>query len=77
MEIKTPGVQLLRKRNDRGDPLSASTEKKLSTTIIISNLWKFFPQQATQCGIMTMLCDTVSPTKKFIMMEPRNRLLMM
>ena len=32
MEIKIPGVQLLRKRRDRGDPISASTEGKHSTT---------------------------------------------
>ena len=41
MEIKIPGVQLLRKRSDQGDPISASTERKLSTTIIMSNLWIF------------------------------------
>ena len=35
MEIKIPGIQLLRKRKDRGDPMSASTERKLSTTIIM------------------------------------------
>ena len=51
MEMKIPGVQLLRKRRDRGDPTSASTERKLSTTQIKSNLWKASPQQATQCGI--------------------------
>ena len=31
-----------RKRRDRGDPISALTERKLSTTIIMSNLWKVF-----------------------------------
>ena len=55
MEIKIPGVQLLRKRRDRGDPISASTERKLSTIITMSNLWKVSPQQATQSGMMTML----------------------
>ena len=53
-EIKIPGVQLLRKRSDRGDPISASTEK-LPTTIIMSNSWKVSPQQATQSGMMTVL----------------------
>ena len=52
---KSLGVQLLRKRKDRGDPISASTERKPSTTIIMSNLWKVSPQQATQSGMMTML----------------------
>ena len=37
---KIPGVQLLRKRKDRGDPKSAATERPHSTTIIMSNLWK-------------------------------------
>ena len=55
MEIKIPGVQLLRKRKDRGDPISAATERPHSTTIVMSNLWKAFPQQATQGGMMTML----------------------
>ena len=54
MEIKIPGVQLLRKRMDRGDPISASVERKLPITIIMSNLWKVSPQQATQSGMMTM-----------------------
>ena len=30
MEIKIPGVRLLRKRRDRGDPISTSTERKPS-----------------------------------------------
>ena len=55
MEIKIPGVQLLRKRSDRRDPISASTERKLPTTIIMINLWKASPQQATQSGMMTVL----------------------
>ena len=41
-----------RKRKDRGDPISASTDP---TTIIMSNLWKVSLQQATQSGMMTML----------------------
>ena len=45
---------MLRKRRDRGDPISALTERKLSTTIIMSNLWKVSLQQATQSGMMTM-----------------------
>ena len=44
MEIKIPGLQLLKKRRDRGDPISASTERKLPTTIIMSNLWKVSPE---------------------------------
>ena len=55
MEIKIPGVQLLRKRRDRRDPISASAERKLPTTVIMSNLWKVSPQQATQSGMMTVL----------------------
>ena len=55
MEIKIPGVQLLRKRRDRGDPISAVTERPLSTTTIMRNLWKVLPQQATQSGMITML----------------------
>ena len=55
MEIKIPGVQLLKKRRDQRDPISASTERKLPTTIIMSNLWKVSPQQATQSGMMTVL----------------------
>ena len=57
MEIKIPGVQLLRKRSDRGDPISASTERQLSTTIIMSNSWKDSLQQATQSGMTTVLQD--------------------
>ena len=48
MEIKIPGVQLLRKRKDRGDPMSAATERPHLTTIIMNNSLKAFPQQATQ-----------------------------
>ena len=55
MEIKIPGVQLLRKRRDRGDPISASTERMLSTTVIMSNLWRVSLQQAIQSGMLTML----------------------
>ena len=55
MEIKVPGVQLLRKRKDLRDPISAATERPHPTTITMSNLWKVSPQQATQSGMMTML----------------------
>ena len=55
MEIKIPGVKLLRKRKDRGDPMSAATERSHLTTIIMNNLLKAFPQQANQSGMMTML----------------------
>ena len=40
MEIKILGVQLLRKRKDRGDPMSAAIERLHSTSIIMNNLWK-------------------------------------
>ena len=53
MEIEIHGVQLLRKRKNREDP--TSTERKLPTTIIMSNLWQISPQQATRSGMMTML----------------------
>ena len=55
MEIKIPGVHLLRKRKDRGDPILAVIERLHSTTIIMSNLSKVSPQQATLSGMMTML----------------------
>ena len=55
MEIKILGVQLLRKRNDRGDPMSAATERPHLTTIIMNNLLKAFLQQATQSGMIIML----------------------
>ena len=55
MDIKIPGVQLLRKRKDRGDPMSAATERSHLTTITMNNLLKAFTQQATQSGMMTML----------------------
>ena len=42
-------------RKDRGDPISAATERPHSTTIIMSNLRKVSPQQVTQSGMMTML----------------------
>ena len=55
MEIKIPGVHLLRKRKDRGDPMSAAIERLHLTTIIMNNFWKVFPQQVTLSGMMTML----------------------
>ena len=55
MEVKIPGVQLLRKRSDRGDLISAQTNSKLPTTITMSNLWKASLQQATQSGMTTAL----------------------
>ena len=53
MEIKIPGVQLLRKRKDQGDPMSAATERSHLTIIIMNNLLKVFPQQATQSRVDT------------------------
>ena len=38
MEIKIPGVQLLRRRKDQGDPMSAAIERLHSTAIIMNNL---------------------------------------
>ena len=55
MEVKIPGVQLLRKRSDRGDLISAQTNSKLPTTLTMSNLWKASLQQATQSGMTTSL----------------------
>ena len=54
MEIKILGVRMLRKRKDRGDPLSAATEIP-HLTIIMNNLLKVLPQQANQSGMITML----------------------
>ena len=45
---------MVRKRKDQGDPLSAATERP-HLTIIMNNILKAFPQQATQSGMMTML----------------------
>ena len=45
--VSIPGVQMLRKRSDQDDLISASTERKLPTTIIMSNLWNVSLQQAT------------------------------
>ena len=55
MDIKIPGVHLLRKRKDQGDPISAAIERLHSTIIIMNNLWKVSPQQATQSGMTTVL----------------------
>ena len=55
MEVKIPGVQLLRKRSDRGDLISAQTNSKLPSTITMSNLWKASLQQATQNWMTTVL----------------------
>ena len=41
--------------SDQGDLISASTERKLPTTIIMCNLWKVSPQQVTQSGMITVL----------------------
>ena len=49
------GVQLLRKRSDRDDLISAQTKSKLPATITMSNLWKASLQQASQSGMTTAL----------------------
>ena len=54
MEIKIPGVRMLRKRKDRGDPMSAATERP-HLIIIMNNLLKVLPQQVTQSEMITML----------------------
>ena len=54
MEMKIPVIQLQRKRKDRGDPLSAATERP-HLTIIMNNLLKVLPQEVTQSGMITML----------------------
>ena len=54
MEIKIPGGRMLRKRQDRGDPLSAATERP-HLTIIMNNLLTVLPQQASQSGMITIL----------------------
>ena len=54
MEIKIPGVRMRRKRKDRRDPLTAATERP-HLTIIMNNLIRVLPQQATQSGMITML----------------------
>ena len=55
MEIKMPGLQLLRKRKDQGDPMSAAIARLHSTTIIMNNLLKVLPHQVTQSEMITML----------------------
>ena len=52
---KSKSVQLPKKRKDRGDPISAATERLHSTTIIMNNSWKVSSQQVIQSGMMTML----------------------
>ena len=54
-EVKIPGIQLLRKRSDRDDLISAQTNSKLPTTMTMSNLWKASLQQAGQGGMTTVL----------------------
>ena len=54
MKVRVPGVRMLRKRKDQGDPLSAATERP-NLTIIMNNLLKVLPQQATQSVMITML----------------------
>ena len=55
MEIKLPGAQLLRKRKDRGNPMSAAIKGLHLTAVIMNNLWKVFHQQVTQSGMTTVL----------------------
>ena len=46
---------MLRKRKDRGDPMSAATGRPHLTSIIMNDLLKGLPQQAIQNGMKTML----------------------
>ena len=55
MEVKIPGVQMLRNRKDRRDPMSAATERPHLTTMIMNNLLKPVPQQTIHSGKITML----------------------
>ena len=57
MEIKIPGVQLLRKRKVRGNPLSAlsAATKRTHLTITMNNLLKALSQHAAQSGMITKL----------------------
>ena len=50
---------MLRKRKDRGDPLSAATERPY-LTIFMNNLLKVLPRQVTQSGMITMLAPLKS-----------------
>ena len=54
MEIKFPGVRILRKMKDRRDPLSAATERPHLTTGTMNNLLKALHQQVTPSGMITM-----------------------
>ena len=64
MEIKIPGVRKLRERSERGNPLSAATEKP-HLTIIMNNLLKVLPQQATFSRVGNRYCDvrTIGATR--------------
>ena len=54
MDVKIPGVQLLRERIDRGNTLWAATQKP-RLTIIMNSLLKAPSQHATQSGMITKL----------------------
>ena len=54
MEIKIPGVQLLKERKDWGHPMSLATERPHFIVIIMNDIRNVSPQQATQSGIMTI-----------------------
>ena len=76
MEIKIPGVRMLRKRKDRGDPLSAATERP-HLTLIMNNL----SEMCERSGRPDVTSwerhenpNQVSLTRKLNMMEPRNPL---
>ena len=52
---QNPWSIVAEKRSDQGDLISASTERKLPTTYIMSNSWRASLQQATQSGMTTVL----------------------
>ena len=54
MEIKIPGVRMMRERSERGNPMSAAT-KRPHLTIIMNNLLKALSQHATQSAMITKI----------------------
>ena len=52
---QNPWSTIAEKKERPGDPMSAATERSHLTSIIMNNLLKVFPQQATQSGMMTIL----------------------
>ena len=55
MEVKIPGVQLLRKRTDRSDLIKAQIYLKPPIITTMSNSWKASLRQVVQNGMTTVL----------------------